>query len=319
MISCRTQRLTRRENGFTLIEVMVALAVIALILALSLPAIQAVREAARRAQCTNNLRQIGVAIQSYFSTHSCFPPGNANGWSTQVFLLPHLEQAALYNTLGVSSGTARQSRDTPTVRRPRVPKLQLLQCPSDAFSNIVLDGDLTSTSYCGNWGTGQKYKDFNGLFTPVGFSGATVTDAMVDDGLGNTGCFAEILVGSGELSRLRTIWTLPIPVPIRLPDRLDTLATNCMLLTTAVSGRNNGRGRPWDDGAIFKTGYTHLMPPRQPNCLDGNVIEQGGYSAGSQHGSGANLMFADAHVRFVSESVDLRLWRSWGTRASQDH
>src|SRR5438034_6465807 len=115
MTSHRSLSLPRRPRGFTLIELLVVIAIIAVLIALLLPAVQSAREAARRSQCVNNLKQIGLAMHNYHSTFGSFPPGSSlgpasqantmwpwNDWSAQALLLGYLEQSPIYNAINFS-------------------------------------------------------------------------------------------------------------------------------------------------------------------------------------------------------------------------
>src|SRR5689334_1661758 len=133
----------RRRLGFTLIELLVVIAIIAVLIALLLPAVQAAREAARRSQCINNLKQMGIALQNYHSTHDSFPIGQAfsiaatpgvyagNPWSAHAFMLGALEQMPLYNSINFSLGPSQNTNlaglaNTTSLKTP----INVFLCPS---------------------------------------------------------------------------------------------------------------------------------------------------------------------------------------------
>ena len=302
----------QQRSAFTLIEVIVSIAIIGLLCALLVPAVQATREAARKTQCQSNLRQIAIASQNYESDHAHLPPGNNNFWSIHAVLLPYMEQSALYHSLGVGE----KSYSIVNEALQELPQLHYLNCPSDAFSSQKL-GAGYATSYAGNWGMDNQKNKYNGMVMLSGHN-TSVRTADVTDGLSNTAWYSEILVSIGELSRLRTVWELPIPAPLRFPTHLETLSVNCSNVSVVIRGDVFSRGRAWGNGQIFNTGYTHTLGPNQPSCLDGNMLDMGAYSAGSQHPHGLNVMFGDGHLAFVPRDIDIRVWRSWGTRASND-
>ena len=142
-------------RGFTLIELLVVIAIIAVLVSLLLPAVQAAREAARRTQCKNNLKQLGLALHNYHDVHTVFPPGGTYraatvqpaGWSVQARLLPFIEQANLTNLIDFSQSYSVQPLVTPV-------RISTLICPNEINDKAYPDGALTHwpLNYAANYG-----------------------------------------------------------------------------------------------------------------------------------------------------------------------
>jgi len=213
----------RRRSGFTLIELLVVIAIIAVLIALLLPAVQSAREAARRSQCLNNLKQLGLAVHNYHSQNNVFPlqtmyPASADiswGWSYgwPMALLPNLEQSTMFNAFNFSTGLFGNS-STPnyaTLNNTTVAYLQLsvLICPSDG-TRIRPQAPYGATNYCGNQGGPGSISAFTGTIIPQpgkpdgtfwiqGWGDAQnmgpIGVEAVRDGTSNTGLFSERLLG----------------------------------------------------------------------------------------------------------------------------
>jgi prepilin-type N-terminal cleavage/methylation domain-containing protein/prepilin-type processing-associated H-X9-DG protein len=209
------------RRGFTLIELLVVIAIIAVLIALLLPAVQAAREAARRMQCTNNLKQIGLALHNYHTTANVFPPGDsANvfttnpityyswvGWSAQGLLLPYVEQGPLYNAANFAFVPGWGGEDPVTSITNTTVEVTILTvylCPSDGNA-----GKININSYCASYGTtanafnwdtpNDPYvktssRDSTGLFTQWASYGIS----NCSDGTSNTIAYSEALVGDGR-------------------------------------------------------------------------------------------------------------------------
>ena len=229
--------LRRASRGFTLIELLVVIAIIAVLIALLLPAVQSAREAARRAQCINNLKQLGLAMHNYISQQESFPPVVQNGgrgvWSNfggQYFdpwpldwtasVLPQLEQQPLYNALNfsVSSGFNGSDTQNTTVLSAQVASLL---CPSENQLQGTI-GQWGRKNYAANVGGPASSSAWSGIFVPLkdapdgsnfagcyvnGNSGRTVSLASVIDGTSNTAMISETLLGSGLGANKVTIGT----------------------------------------------------------------------------------------------------------------
>src|SRR5262245_17125416 len=153
---------TTPGRGFTLIELLVVIAIIAVLIALLLPAVQAAREAARRSQCVNNLKQMGIALHNYHDALGSFPPGHLgtgwNDWGPLVMLLPYVEQGTLYNTINfANTGNSANPIVGPNVTS-FITTINAYQCPSDTdrlTGTILFNGSQTlfgHSNYCGNSG-----------------------------------------------------------------------------------------------------------------------------------------------------------------------
>jgi prepilin-type N-terminal cleavage/methylation domain-containing protein/prepilin-type processing-associated H-X9-DG protein len=215
------------RSAFTLIELLVVIAIIAVLIALLLPAVQAAREAARRMQCTNNLKQIGLALHNYLGVYNAFPPGqkstynpDANnttlnvGWSVHAALLGFTEQTPLYNAANFSIPPTNATAPTGVLANSTVTtkRLNVFLCPSSPPPswNIINVGTLLSVTAPGNnyfasWGSSLEFDTRNtggppnGAFYSIpGGNGATL--AMIQDGASNTIAFGEWRTGSGNTS-----------------------------------------------------------------------------------------------------------------------
>jgi prepilin-type N-terminal cleavage/methylation domain-containing protein/prepilin-type processing-associated H-X9-DG protein len=207
---------SRRNSGFTLIELLVVIAIIAVLIALLLPAVQAAREAARRSQCTNNLKQIGLAMHNYQQSVNSLPPGHFgtgwNDWNSQTMLLPYIEQGIIFNSInfaqiqGCSACPALGGAQYNGNATAMLAKLNVLLCPSDQDRLTNVYGHI---NYAGNAGNAPEgifdnagHGACNGLFASVNHENGSPNVKPVDfrditDGLSNTAAYSERVKGIG--------------------------------------------------------------------------------------------------------------------------
>jgi prepilin-type N-terminal cleavage/methylation domain-containing protein/prepilin-type processing-associated H-X9-DG protein len=221
---------TERRGGFTLIELLVVIAIIAVLIALLLPAVQSAREAARRIQCTNNVKQIGLGLHNYHSTHNTFPLGRSctgagagnlpncgvwDGYSAHALLLGYMEQGNIYNTINFSLSSTQLANSTAVVT-----KINSFLCPSDANAG--------SGSFSGGWDIDNDFSNINSYAASMGTtyvsdengqlnSGSGIPPSSTGlfsysfaygiqscaDGTSNTVAFAEALVGAPPFAPVR--------------------------------------------------------------------------------------------------------------------
>jgi prepilin-type N-terminal cleavage/methylation domain-containing protein len=290
------------RRGFTLIELLVVIAIIAILIALLLPAVQQAREAARRTQCKNNMRQLGLALHNYHDTFNVFPPGwisvdlatrrpsvhegvNGGGWG--IMVLPMVDQAPLYNTwnanVGIEDPLNRVFRETP---------LQTFKCASDSHPNLfdIGEEDDPSTIIC-KLATGNYIASFG--------SGA------IDDCENPPGTAPVLATG-----QCRGNGAFFHNSRVRIGDITDG-TSNTMIVGERKSDQTQGWFSTWS-GRVAEAEETCQRvlgsldhPPNDPDRHFDDFS--------SQHTGGAHFTLGDGHTRFVSENIDEGVYHSLGT------
>jgi prepilin-type N-terminal cleavage/methylation domain-containing protein/prepilin-type processing-associated H-X9-DG protein len=324
---------TRR--GFTLIELLVVIGIIAILAALLLPAVQAAREAARRARCTQNLKQMIAAVHGFESFHGGFPSAftytyfgptrqDFSDTSTHVVLLPYLEQVALYNAINFNVPIGDFNGFRPDNQTAATTTLDVFLCPSDPHSAADPYGCV---SYRINGGMGELRRGPVGSPPQPGFilidtgafsstHGPVMPVSAIRDGLSNTLAFAEKKIGSGS-ARYNPArdWIQVLPIPSWALTADDWIEV-CSHLPNADGGRTDS-GRMWlFYGAIYTEFYASV-PPNSiiPDCGSGGGGYPGLFAARSHHPGGVNAAMADGSVRWFTSSINRATWRALGTRA----
>jgi prepilin-type N-terminal cleavage/methylation domain-containing protein/prepilin-type processing-associated H-X9-DG protein len=317
MTCCPISLPGRVRAAFTLIELLVAVAIIAGLITLLLPAVQAAREAARRTQCVNNLKQIGLALHNYYAIHDTLPPGRVRSrveglglvYSGFAMILPQLDQGPLYNGINFHLNADRGIglRENLTARATR---LSVFLCPSDTSSDADRP-DQAPTNYVQN--TGERH-------SVIDNSGPLYENSRVR--------MADVLDGSSQLAVVSEVARSSL---IRANDVIEL--GSIQILSYEQSCAPNGppraaaRGNRWIYGAPNHTMYSHHRPPNdpRPDCRGGVPFGDRtnaewdrlslDSAARSLHSGGINALFLDGSVRFVSNGVNPLIWRALGTRA----
>jgi prepilin-type N-terminal cleavage/methylation domain-containing protein/prepilin-type processing-associated H-X9-DG protein len=304
--------MTRRRNGFTLIELLVVIAIIAILIALLVPAVQRVRESAARVQCTNNLKQIGLALHNHHDSLNAFPQAR-NPFplvhSPQARLLPFIEQANLQKLCDFT-----QPLSAPTNLVASQTLVPLFICPSDSGSGRVPGSIHAGTSYVANVGTGTVgcglIASGDGVFTQTPYRFADLRD-----GSSNTAGFSETLLGNGVVSSGSTPASAVREV-LEVPGGSDPTPAACDAAAGVWSGQRSAK---WINGHYGDALYNHYYTPNAAPWDCGNGSHNKGLStARSLHPGGVNVLFCDGSVRMVQNSIDLATWRAFATRSGDE-
>lgn len=305
---------TRYEHGITLIEVLVSLTIIFTLICLLIPAIQMVRESARRAQCTNNLKQLGLALNTYGSVHGKLPQSdNGNGYSPQFVLLPYMEHAEIYNNANLSVPiNAEPPPEFITIQHIQV---ATFLCPSDLVS-VTANG---RTNYAGNRGFGFNLEGHlnNGVFNLPKRSPA-ISIADITDGSSSTIAFAEWSIGpfmNGQARGSNIFYETPACVN---SDQFAEFSRNCDSASKLAFENTPRKGIFWWHGDVRSTLYNHTSVPNGNTCINGGYIQKSAWTANSMHSGGINAVFVDGHCQFVRSALEKNAWRALGTRDAED-
>ena len=326
---------TRRPNvrGFTLIELLVVIAIIGVLLGLLLPAVQAGREAANRAQCVGHLKQLAVALHNYHDTIGSFPVGfltptgpipadtsvQQYRWSVAAQMLSWIEQSALSNAMNFDLPLARKPGSDLSAFWPfdpgnataRATKLAVFLCPSDGYPGPLADSGPTNYAFCtGDGSSGGDATKANGSF----ILGPAVAIVDILDGTSTTVFASESLLGiAGPYTQTTT---RPIPTPL---ERAFARVAAGPLTASACSAAPRGwmfhKGAGWWDGNYLNTLYNHHATPNAAEADCVTYHNPGWRAARSQHPGGVNVLYADGHVAFAKDSIAPGLWRASATRA----
>ena len=295
-----------RRRGFTLVELLVVIAIIGILIALLLPAVQQAREAARRSQCSNNLKQIGLAMHNYHDTSKTLPIGAFSCcWGTwKVPILPYIEQQALFDQYseGPKCDDSVPNRYGHAVNLPvtTAEGLSAFYCPSDQANSPI--GDIQSHNYVvnfGNTGYGQQ-SNLNGvIFRRAPFRRVTSNCiggkdvvafkfATILDGLSNTFCASEVIIGQGRDLRGFSWWS------------------DACQFTTYLAPNS-----PLPD-RIYTSTYCNNNPPNPP-CAVSSGSDPTMFAARSRHPGGVQVAMCDGSADFVSETINIDTWRALST------
>jgi prepilin-type N-terminal cleavage/methylation domain-containing protein/prepilin-type processing-associated H-X9-DG protein len=324
-----------RRRGFTLIELLVVIAIIAVLIALLLPAVQAAREAARRIQCVNNLKQLGLAFQNYHDSRGSFPQGDTswNAWGPLVMMLPYIEQQNLFNALNFYQGFTCNSNFSRAAGGPNTTvaftQINTLLCPSDADRLTSAEAHLNYVCCMGSDVYGNtNQSQFNGVFVaPVT---RPTTLAGLIDGTSNTVGASERVKGLGagsgtfDTTRPSSSYSSNMPSSVNASGVTPLTAYNaCKALRGPTSSAFASAGDPlggyWMDAETSQEMYNHVMTPNLWNCATNTSNYTGvASSASSRHSGGVNVLMMDASVRFIKDSISPTTWWALGTKAGSE-
>jgi prepilin-type N-terminal cleavage/methylation domain-containing protein len=318
-MNCKTSniRKTRLRSAFTLVELLVVIAIIGILIGMLLPAVQQVREAARRTQCANSMRQLALASHNYESAHQHFPTpaaGSLEGYSLMAQILPFVEQANLQSQIDFEQDLLQGLPWAPTVNPFYTDlvsqRVSVLECPSDSGDPLLEDSGTiwAGSNYFGNSGTatGVLYvtsQPTDGVF----WRGSEVTFGQLNDGSSNTALIAETLFGlrGDSTTDLVDAQTQMARVSGGAPG---SISAEDLVLQTPTRYDGNRAGQ-WIRNLPYHGMVNAFFVPNSPQpdvAFHGDSMS----AARSNHPGGVNLSRCDGSTAFVSDGVNLETWRN---------
>lgn len=312
----------RKPSGFTLIELLVVIAIIAILIALLVPAVQKVRAAAARTQCTNNLKQLGIALHAYHDTMKQFPVGEFNddnhNWGWGVAVLPYIEQGPLYQTL-ISAGILLFDKGGPNMWPGQAPgfsadalnaigtvstgfgggamtPLTMFSCPSDPWPDTTTSG-YGKSNYLGCMGSDTSGGNWASWTNP---NGGTMNGVLLQSNSNTmnwTTRISNILDGTSNTIMVGEVTNNSVSYPLT--------ALNNFPIWAGGNPSFSGQGRQHN--------YFRVADVNTP--LNLKIGANADRAFGSQHAGGANFLAADATVHFITDSIDTTVYQSLATRA----
>jgi prepilin-type N-terminal cleavage/methylation domain-containing protein len=336
------------QNAFTIVELLIVIAIIGVLIALLLPAIQNAREAARRAQCLNNLKQLGIAFQNYASAEKHFPaglvskpyPGQTSHpqtfyrWSSLAQLLPYMGNQSVRELLDLSLPLYMPGAGYPIADRNKAGVAKVLPeflCPSDIRQPVKADWGPTNYVACAGSGAGGGTPfDTDGIF----YVNSETTFAKMADGSSHTTAMSESLLGedaqmdesssfAGVTPQRNYKFLLGFSANSDLTDAKCNASKN---FNSMMGNGNDPRGFAWCSGEYRCALYNHYYPPNAASfdCITSVTVDPtlppqrlyaayGWRTARSAHAGGINMLMADSSAHFVTNEIDPAIWRAMST------